>query len=99
MIYFVRSDRLVKIGYSADPKRRMSNLGTASPYPLHLLGIMEGDKDLEMRLHMAFSRYRVNREWFLLTDDIADFIMDQCGGRVPTNEPGQRREPYTPSEP
>jgi len=65
-IYFVQAgeDGPIKIGYSVDIKRRISELATASPYPLRLLGYMRGDGVRESEIQNSFARYRIHGEWF-----------------------------------
>lgn len=66
MIYFVHnpSASAVKIGYSADPWRRLGDLLTGSVSPLHLIGAIPGGRDVEARLHREFWLSRISREWF-----------------------------------
>ncbi len=76
----------VKIGRSANPKRRLAQLQMTSPYRLHLFctvtayGIRNhpwaadieiGQTDLEPLLHCYFAGQRLTGEWFALgVDDI-----------------------------
>jgi hypothetical protein len=65
VVYFV-SDGVasIKIGYSADLKSRLSQLGSASARPLMLIGCVEGDRSQERQLHAALNDYRSSGEWF-----------------------------------
>lgn len=75
MVYFIAQNNMVKIGYSKDVKKRIKSLKTASPYPLILLGYIEGDKQKERELHNQFIDYKQSGEWFKLSDDkILNFI-------------------------
>lgn len=56
---------LVKIGYAADPKKRLQSLQVGQPAALGLLWCTVGD--FEAELHQAFEAYRVRGEWFDLT--------------------------------
>lgn len=58
------ADGLVKIGYSANPARRIAALQTGSPGQLTVLRIMDGGQSFEAALHQHFSRLRVRGEWF-----------------------------------
>jgi hypothetical protein len=71
-VYFIRSagkPTRVKIGKSRDPKARLKELQTGSPYPLDILGTIKcrdqshADR-LEKELHRYFATYRKNGEWF-----------------------------------
>lgn len=75
-VYFIanREQNAVKIGYSASPSARLSNLQTSTPSKLELLATIEGDMQTERQLHHRFAEYRVSGEWFRLADDLVEFI-------------------------
>lgn len=75
-VYFVadRTQNAVKIGYSASPQARLSNLQTSTPSKLELLAVIEGDLQTERHLHKRFADYRLTGEWFSLTPELATFI-------------------------
>jgi hypothetical protein len=59
-VYFAERDGLIKIGCSADPTRRVAQLGGA-----RLLAVIpEGDFQMEAKLHGVFALNRVEGEWF-----------------------------------
>lgn len=60
------SNSLVKIGHSEDVSRRFAALQSQSPVKLFLLGIFEGGRDAEQRLHTALTSCRKHGEWFEL---------------------------------
>lgn len=66
MIYFVREELSgrVKIGYAADPAKRVAELATGSPGPLVLMGTVPGERQEEATLHAHFAQWRRHREWF-----------------------------------
>jgi len=72
MIYFIRDSASgrVKIGYTENPWKRLSELQVASPSDLDLLAACEGDRVSEADLHQRFSASRVRGEWFLPTQDL-----------------------------
>lgn len=74
MIYAVGCAGLVKLGFSEKPKARFSKIASDSPMPCVLLGVWPGDRGDESNIHQRFSQFRVNREWFSLTDEIGAFI-------------------------
>ncbi len=83
MIYFIaQNNNTIKIGYSKNIKKRINSLKTASPYPLLLLGYIEGNMDMEKFLHEKFKRFHLEREWFSVSEDsrdsreILDFVND-----------------------
>ena len=75
-VYFIQQgdNGPIKIGYSADPQRRLQSLSTASPYPLRLLGVVDGDMALEQALHHRFADHQLEGEWFAPTPDLLEFI-------------------------
>lgn len=75
-VYFIasRKQRIVKIGYSANPTMRLSTLQTSTPSKLELLATIEGDIQTERQLHQRFAAYRLNGEWFRLTEELTSFI-------------------------
>jgi hypothetical protein len=76
VIYFLRAREIgrVKIGYSANPKKRIASLQTASPTQLELIRIIEGTKDDEKDLHRKFAKLRIGGEWFTEKDELASYL-------------------------
>jgi transcriptional regulator of acetoin/glycerol metabolism len=77
MIYFIQAgnDGPIKIGWTTNGiKERLANLQTSSPYPLKLLGVMEGELKDELQLHRMFSEYLVTGEWYSSNKDLLNFI-------------------------
>ena len=72
MIYFIRQENtgFVKIGYSANPVKRLSTLQVANPNKLYILGIAKGNVDDEWAYQKRYFEYFVRGEWFDLPDDI-----------------------------
>lgn len=62
----------VKIGKSIRVKSRFAALSCASPEWLVLLGVLDGDLELEM--HERFGKYRVKGEWFELIGKLQHFV-------------------------
>ena len=67
-LYIIQSDvsGAIKIGISKNPKNRMRQLQTGSPYKLKLLTIVNGRGDLERSLHESLKPYKkaCKGEWF-----------------------------------
>jgi Meiotically up-regulated gene 113 len=75
LIYFIATSAgHIKIGYSANPDRRLKSLQTASSVPLRLIGTLPGTLKDEEALHARFAKYRVRGEWFTLTGALRSFI-------------------------
>ena len=67
-LYVIQSDitGAIKIGISNNPKKRLQQLQTGSPYKLKLLTIVKGRGDLERSLHSFLKPYKQSckGEWF-----------------------------------
>jgi len=70
-VYFLRFSDRVKIGFSTDPRTRISQL----PHD-EVLAIFPGTRLNERQLHAAFGDLRLTGEWFTLDDRILDFVTD-----------------------
>ncbi|MEQ8673448.1 MAG: GIY-YIG nuclease family protein [Aggregatilineales bacterium] len=77
-VYFIQQgdNGPIKIGYSAEPEKRLQTLSTASPYPLRILKTLKGGKALEQELHTRFANHQLEGEWFAPDDDLMDFISE-----------------------
>ena len=77
-VYFIQQgdNGPIKIGYSAEPEKRLQTLSTASPYPLRILKTLKGGKSLEQELHIRFADHQLEGEWFAPDDDLLDFMND-----------------------
>lgn len=85
-VYFIEALGLnrLKIGYSHNPKSRLSDLQVASPVKLALiLGITNGDDELERAIHQRFAEFRTAGEWFVFADPIRKFLSDVKRHRYP----------------
>lgn len=55
---------MIKIGYAANPARRIGSIATSCPFPLAILATREGGFSLERAMHRALRESRVHGEWF-----------------------------------
>ena len=75
MVYLILSGSLFKIGKSNNPKKRLSQIQTSSPFESYLIGIIECDNDFEIekKLHCEYKNKRIKGEWFaLVKKDVVD---------------------------
>lgn len=81
MVYLIQNETegICKIGYSLDPNARLATLQTGCPYPLSLVGTIEGGREKERETHAMFEQYRMEGEWFVLNKEILSFF------NVPSN--------------
>lgn len=81
-VYFIKTvadPPMVKIGRSANPRERLAQLQTGSPYDLVLLGVINCRSDkhsqqVESDAHIGFKKERVRGEWFRYTREVRDYI-------------------------
>jgi hypothetical protein len=69
-VYFAGNDRgHVKIGYSVDLQRRLSDIRVGDP-SVNLIRIIDGGQRTEEWLHKRFHKYRLLGEWFSFHADM-----------------------------
>lgn len=88
-VYFATSGPYLKIGFSADPLRRIATVTTAGTRPsdlpratdADLIGWIPGDREAEATWHRHFAADHVAGEWFYLERRVAEEIIwdDPCG--------------------
>ncbi|WP_186001595.1 GIY-YIG nuclease family protein [Streptomyces sp. IB201691-2A2] len=97
-VYLIGSpdSALVKIGWTDNPKRRLRNLQTGSPVPLHLLALFEfeGGSIVEAELHRRFADKRRHGEWFDLGPNPVEAVSPFV--RVAQVEEAERTGPRQP---
>jgi hypothetical protein len=69
-VYFIYAKHchLIKIGYSADPYRRLAQLRDGCPDELSLLALRIGGPDEERAFHAHYKAQRERGEWFRICD-------------------------------
>jgi hypothetical protein len=76
-VYFILAEETnrVKIGFSNEPERRLSDLQTGSPCTLRMLAVFPSNSvGTEKALHAKFAKQRVNGEWFHFHASIREFL-------------------------
>jgi hypothetical protein len=66
-IYFIQAhgDGPIKIGFTAsNPRRRMVEIQVSCPWPIKLLGAIEGTVSQEKQIHLVLGRFKTSGEWF-----------------------------------
>lgn len=74
MIYFIRAKKFLKIGYSKDPIKRISELQTGNPVKLKLIGVLPGTYETEKMIHRVLSKFRVEGEWFKVQGKVESLV-------------------------
>ena len=70
--YLISDGTYVKIGKSDNIQQRFGSIQTHHPLPLMVVLIV--DRDVERELHQRFSKYKKRGEWYLLSQEIYNFI-------------------------
>jgi hypothetical protein len=75
-VYFVQAldGGPIKIGTSVRISFRLKQLQKESGKRLWVLGVVDGDKDVEKELHGRFAHLRIAGEWFKPGPDLHEFI-------------------------
>lgn len=66
-IYFIQAqgNGPIKIGFTGfNPRKRMVKIRSDCPWPVRLLGAIEGTVSQEKQIHLVLSRYKTQGEWF-----------------------------------
>jgi hypothetical protein len=90
MIYFILNSKnnTVKIGKTDNLQKRLSQLQTASDSCLVVILTLPGNIEKERELHVRFSDYRLNGEWFTFADEIKRYVNDNhCNDNNVINKP------------
>jgi hypothetical protein len=64
-VYVLRSDNLVKIGFSDQLSTRVHTIIQAAMVPVEFVGHMPGGREVEAHLHSLFADRRFSGEWFV----------------------------------
>jgi hypothetical protein len=82
MIYFIRAEKAIKIGYSktiTGAIRRLKSFQTGNYQDLSIIKIIYGTHSLESDIHKLFKDIRIKGEWFLHDDKLIWFIVKLLG--------------------
>jgi hypothetical protein len=81
-VYFVYAEALglMKIGVSANIKRRLRQIQTTCPARLTVFQVCEGCAGVEHEFHLAFAHLRSHGEWFFATQEMLDRLRDMRPG-------------------
>jgi DNA-binding transcriptional regulator YiaG len=63
-VYAIQSGALVKIGFSAKPRLRLTKINSDASGPCRLLGYVAATKAQEAQLHGLLAPHRAYGEWF-----------------------------------
>ncbi len=96
-IYVLRSETLMKIGFSEDLPNRVRSISAAIPLPVVFVGHMPGGREVEAHLHQTFSASRFSGEWFVETPEMtalfATILIPELP-LIPTRKSTQRQADF-----
>ena len=64
----------VKIGWSADPLRRLTKIGSDCSSVVTLMGLVSATQAQETEIQRMLKPWKVNREWFRLEGPVEAFV-------------------------
>lgn len=75
-VYFIEAEdtEFFKIGCSMDPRQRLMELQTASPFNLQLVATLVGGARKEKEIHSLFKLDRYRGEWFKYSKELHEYI-------------------------
>lgn len=74
VVYFIQRGAEIKIGFTNNLAKRLTNLRTGTTEPMTVLLTVPGIPALEKYFHEKFAEHHVAREWFRASDDLVNFI-------------------------
>ena len=76
VVYFMQAQTggPIKIGWSADVRRRMESFQPGCPIPLKIILCVRGSIYDEQIIHKKFSRFRLHGEWFEPAAELLQFL-------------------------
>lgn len=74
MVYFLSDGEYVKIGFSDNIRKRISQIQTANPKDLSIDLIIDGDYTFEQKIHNDLKDFFIRGEWFYYSDSVKEYI-------------------------
>lgn len=76
VVYFVKCDKWVKIGFSSNFHIRLRQLILSNPFPLEVLYVISGDRGTEKEIHDKFKHLHHLGEWYTITKELLVYLED-----------------------
>lgn len=95
-VYFIQigDGGSIKIGHSASPPARLSQLQSSHSEPLKLLAVIDGDSEEEHSIHEMFAEFWQRGEWFAPAPSLVAYIRTLPAYEVPDRRPpGRKADP------
>lgn len=74
VVYFIERGTEIKIGFTNNLAKRLTNLRTGTTEPMTVLLTVPGVPALERHFHEKFAEHHIAREWFRASDELVNFI-------------------------
>lgn len=81
----------IKVGYSRTPQgvvSRKRDIQLGNPYPLRIVNVLHGGRELEAALHLSLASWRMAGEWFYPSEEVLGLLGMDSDCVAP--RPGQR---------
>lgn len=82
MVYVIQmiGTNFIKIGYTYySPRQRLDQLQTGAPLALKILAVLDGDENLEHKLHCNYQQFKTNggKEWFEMSQEVVEDLLSK----------------------
>ena len=95
MIYFIQSLDKIKIGYTSNNvMERKRGMETGNPHGMIVIGLVDGDKTHEHKIHSALDEYCAFGEWFFDCNEVRKYISDILNGKKVVKYKQRMMHPY-----
>ena len=87
MIYFLSaktSDGRIKVGYTEDFSKRLSQIERANACRIDVIGVIAGTEEQEKELHEEIEEFRNHHEWYYDTPELREWIARQMYPESPS---------------
>ncbi len=98
MVYFVKCEQYVKIGYTSNMKNRYKAYVTENPFPTQILHVIKGGLKIEKEIHVKMKDYLHRGEWFhynIVTQRMIKQIVKESVDNIEVKAPKRRRRKRT----
>lgn len=86
-VYFVSAPGRIKIGFTRFPERRLVILRRDDMEELTVVAIIDGERNLEKKLHNLLKDHRLKGEWFADCPAVRQVIEEAVAGKHNIAEP------------
>lgn len=81
-VYFIAAPGRIKIGWTTQPEKRLAQLRYTDMDELSVLGVIDGSRSLERRIHNLVDKHRRRGEWFADVPEVRAIVNDAIAGHI-----------------